>query len=321
VTQVVGRSLSVCIPTFEPDPAQLAALLGSIRDQHAPDLEVVVVDDASASDVEAMVSPWRARLDLSFSRNPTNLGMTANWNAVVGRSSGALVLLVGQDDVLGSGMIRRYTAELERHPDTVLCGGGEILVDGAGRPLRRRAGATHRSRIFRTHERYELDRDELVALCLRNGQAFGEPSSVMFRRDVFDRVGGYRSRYTHSVDIDFNLRAAALGRAVYLNRPWVQHRVHAANLTRRHHASGASARDRLRLHLDYGPAIDPERLAPARVTLVSFALRDAVRALRRRRWGVARFNLATAWRYRANRPSLYAAHLREIVTGTNLDRR
>lgn len=313
--------MSVCIPAFNPQPAFFAALLDSVAAQRVEDLEVVIVDDASEAAVAPLVRPWTESLSPVLHANRVNLGMVENWNETVRRSTGELVMLVCQDDVLSPGMIERYVEEFEVDPDVVLCSGGEVFIDASGAPIGRRAGITQRSRIYRRRERYELDRTEMVKLCLRNGQAYGEPSTVMFRRTVFDRIGGYRSSYEHAPDIDFNLRAVNHGIAVYLTEPYLHRRIHADNLTWGHIASGASSRDRLKLHEEYGPTIDPFRVRRSRVTLVSFAIHDAVRALRWRRWEVARANLRTAWRYKVNTPRYYLEHLWEILTKSNLDER
>lgn len=312
--------VSVCIPLFNPQRRFLEPLFASLEAQ-ASVLEVIVVDDASDVDPLPMVREVCGSLDPVLARNPTNRGMVGNWNETVRRSTAPLVMLVCQDDVLESGMIDRYTQEFVDDTGVTICGGAETFIDEDGNHIARVDSVTQRSRIFRHRERYELSGQELTRLCLRNGQAFGEPSAVMFRRSVFDAIGGYREKYEHAADLDFNLRAAALGTAAYVNHPLLRRRIHPDNLTWGHIASGAAARDRVRLHEEYAPTVDVVTRRRARVTLVSFTLNDTRRALRAGRWGVARVNLRTAWRFGFTSPLRYAEHLWELWTGRNRDER
>ena len=145
----------------------------------------------------------------------------------------------------------------------------------------------------------------------------------MFRRAVFDAVGGYDALFEHAADVDFNLRASALGRSVYLRHPYLRRRWHAGGLTRSNLGSGAVARDRLRLYERYRQTVgltDTDR-ADARAALASHSVYDAVRAVRARQWPVARIALENL-RVGARAPlRVHAAHITEIVRHQNRDER
>jgi GT2 family glycosyltransferase len=168
-----------------------------------------------------------------------------------------------------------------------------------------------------------LDHAEMVRMSLRSGQGFGEPSAVMFRRAVFTAVGGYDPLFEHAADVDFNLRASAHGRSVYLRRAYLRRRWHDEGFTQTNFVTGALTRDRLRLYERY---IDTEGLterdrADARSALASRSVYDVLRAARARQWSVARAalgNLRHGWRAP---PSVHAAHIKEIATHRNLDER
>lgn len=312
--------VSICIPTYEPSPTFLAELLDSIERQRYPALEVVVFDDASRRDVAGMVGH---RPGVRFRRGDANVGMVGNWNRAVEASTGELAMVVHQDDVLEAGLLNAYTAEFDRDDDVVLCSCAEVFVDEEGRVSQRREPVNRRSHIYRRRRRYVLEHRELVRLSLRNGQAYGEPSAVMFRRAAFDRVGGYDGSFEHAADVDFNLRVAELGKAVYLATPLLRRRRHPSNLTRAHVISGATSRDRQRLFQRHAEAADLSRadLGRIRVALVSHAAYDSARAVRSRRYGVARENLKMAWSHARNPVRFYVEHLREVVTGVNVDER
>lgn len=315
--------VSLCIPAYQPDAGFLDELLASIEAQRYSPLEVVVVDDASTTPVANILGRWKDRLPITVYRNPKNLGMVPNWNEAVRRSGGELAMVVCQDDVLADGMIHRYVDEFEAETDIVLCSSGEVFIDADDKVIDRPLPFNHRGRIFMHRDRYLLDQIELIRLCLRNGQAYGEPSAVMFRRKAFDRVGGYREEFVHAPDLDFNLRAAAEGKAMYLADRYLRRRLHKGNLTRQHVASGAATRDRVRLYEEYSPrlALDNGSRDRLRAAMMSSAVHDTVEALRGRRWGVVRQNLVDIWRYRAPPARPYVERVREVLSRENLDER
>jgi GT2 family glycosyltransferase len=306
-------------------------LVDSFAQQKHPDLDVVMVDDASPGlddrALDALLAPFRDRATaagfaLTWTRNDTNLGMVGNWNRAVCAGSGELAMCVSQDDELGPGMLAAYEAELA-DPGVALVSSAEEFIDEDGRPLPRRLNVGHRHHVFVERDRYVLDHAELVRLSLRNGQSFGEPSAVMFRRSVFDAIGGYDASFEHAADVDFNLRASTYGRAVYLRRPYLRRRWHTGGLTRTNLGSGAVARDRLRLYDRYRDTagLTEHDRAEARVALASHSVYDAVRAARAQQWPVVREALGNL-RVGVRAPlGDHVAHLTEIVTRKNKDRR
>jgi len=288
-------------------------------DDATPGLDGVALDDFLAPLAKRAAA---AGFRLTWARNDRNLGMVGNWNRAVRAGSGELGMCVSQDDELAPGMLAAYVAELA-DPGVALVSSAEDFIDDDGRPLPRRLHVGHRHHVFVERDRYVLDHTELVRLSLRNGQSFGEPSAVMFRRSVFDAVDGYDASFEHAADVDFNLRASAYGRAVYLRHPYLRRRWHAGGLTRANLGSGAVARDRLRLYERYRdtPGLTEHDRAEARVALASHSVYDAVRAARAQQWPVVRAafgNLLVGVRAPVGD---HVAHLGEIVTRRNKDRR
>jgi O-antigen biosynthesis protein len=290
-----------------------------------------MVDDASPgfdrAALDRLLAPLGERaaaagFTLTWTRNDANLGMVGNWNRAVRAGTGALAMCVSQDDELGAGMLAAYVAEFA-DPGVALVSSAEEFIDDDGRPLPRRLHVGHRHHVFVERDRYVLDHTELVRLSLRNGQSFGEPSAVMFRRSVFDGIDGYDASFEHAADVDFNLRASAYGRAVYLRRPYLRRRWHTGGLTRTNLGSGAVARDRFRIYERYRgtPGLTEHDRAEARVALASHSVYDAARAARAQQWPVVRAALGNL-RVGLRAPlGVHAAHVTEIVTRRNKDRR
>ncbi len=285
-----------------------------------------MVDDASpeldTEALEAMLAPRREHIPITLSRNAHNLGMVGNWNRAVAAGHGELTMLVSQDDELGAGMLAAYTAEFA-DPGVVLVSGSEEFIDENSRPSAHKTSVGHRHKVFVRRDRYVLDHAEVVRLSLRNGQGFGEPSAVMFRRSVFTAVGGYDPLFEHAADVDFNLRASQHGRSVYLRHAYLRRRWHDEGFTRTNFNTGALTRDRLRLYERYRDTdgLTERDRAEARSALASRSVYDALRATRSRQWNVARAAL-TNLRHGLRAPlAVHAAHVKEIATRRNRDER
>ncbi len=315
-------SVSLAVPVFEPDPHHLARLLASIRDQARAELDVILRVDRAGPEVES-VAAASGLAAVQVVRNPEPLGMVANWNAAAALATGELMMVLGQDDELGRGMVERYVAELVAAPGVVAVSSGEHWIDEHDRPVDVPRRPNRRERIFVEQPRYVLTQDDLVRLCLRNGQVYGEPSAVMFRRSAFEAVGGYRTDMGHVADLDLDLRLSGLGPVVYLRDPLVRRRLHAGMATRDQQASGETAAARERLHrawIDH-PSLSGRDRARARASLASWAARDVVKAVRHGRWSVAREQARVVGRYGLNRPGAVVENAAELVTGRNRDAR
>lgn len=315
-------TVSLAVPVFEPDPGHLARLLGSIAAQRRHGLDVVLRVDRGGPEVEAAVAA-SGLAATRVVRNPEPLGMVDNWNAAAALATGELMMVLGQDDELGPGMIDRYVAELAAAPGVVAVSSGEQWIDGHDRVVDVPRRPNRRERIFVDLPRYLLTQDDLVRLCLRNGQVYGEPSAVMFRRSAFEAVGGYRPEMGHVADLDLDLRLAGLGPVVYVREPLVRRRLHGGMATRTQQATGETAAARERLHrawIDH-PSLSARDRARARAALASWAARDVLKAVRHGRWSVARDQLRVVGRYGPNRPRVLVENLGELVTGTNRDAR
>lgn len=319
--------VSACVPLYRPRAQWLDALLRSLAEQECESLEVVLRDDSPPSrareETAAVVAKWSSAFArLSYAANDATLGMVGNWNATVRASNGALAINVHQDDALLPGMFGAMATEFAGSRSVVVCGVGARYIDEAGAPLPW-LPRMDRARIYQQRSRYELSLRDMVSLNLRNGQAFGEPSAVMFRRSAFDAVGGYDEQFEHAADVDFNIRLASVGRAVYLPTPYLLRRMHGRSLTATHIDNGATGRDRVRLFRRYAMTSGLSRAEVARIrtTVTTRFLRDAARAFFRRRralgWASVRA-MSPFWR---NRPTYYASHLFELATGKSLDER
>ena len=111
------KRLAICIPTYKRS-AMLAELLDSVVEQGVPDLQVIVSDDASPDDTAEVASRYAELLpDYRFIRQPINIGMDRNFMAAIEAADADYVWLMGDDDKIEPGGVRRVMQALDEWPD------------------------------------------------------------------------------------------------------------------------------------------------------------------------------------------------------------
>jgi hypothetical protein len=115
----------------------------------------------------------------------------------------------------------------EAHPEVVGCGGGIVQVNEE----------TGHERPYVYPRRHEA----LVRLLMAAINALPH-STLTFRRDAYDRVGGYSDVFEKCEDFDFLLRLARVGHLASIDRPVVRYTVHADSHTFLHRPKGRDAK-------------------------------------------------------------------------------
>ena len=314
--------ISVCIPVYNPCFEFLEATIRSVYAQEGGDfdIEIIVSDDASTSNVAAVLNQF-PKNTINYQRNSTNQGMVANWNRAVSRSTGELVILLSQDDVLLPNMFGAYVNQFSKHPSAVMCSCGRKFINQQGDEIRPWRAVNDRKNIFLSKNFYRLSGEQAINLCLRNGNVIGEPSAVMYRKWAFDRLNGYDRIFRHAADLDFNLRMSQLGPIIYVRHPYLSRRIHDSNLTRLNFSSGGLSLDRLRIYERFINCYDlpAERVSMIDAYMFSTSIYDLLRALHYKNWGLAKQSAVSAQRFFRVSPLTYLRQLLELCKNTNLD--
>ncbi len=107
-------SLSVVIPAYR--ATYLANALDSLAGQTDKRFQVIVGDDASPDDLRSICNAYSASLDLTYHRFPENMGansLTGQWDRCVDLSTGAWVLLLGDDDAIDPEFVAAFRRTLK----------------------------------------------------------------------------------------------------------------------------------------------------------------------------------------------------------------
>lgn len=192
-------SLSVVIGAYN-CVATIDETLGSVLRQANQDTEVVVVDDGSTDDMPRLLAAWSASDRRLRVIRQDNAGLT---RALVRGCSAARGDYIARQDVGDLSLPGRFRLQLtflDAHPECsmVACGHrvrapyGEIMDE-----VRWEDGGAALTRILRAARVEELQTPH--------------HGSVMFRRDAYERVGGYRPAFYFSQDLDLWMRLVEVG--------------------------------------------------------------------------------------------------------------
>lgn len=113
-----GPRISICIPTFNRSK-MLSELLESILSQgFNNEIEIVISDDASVDDTVEIAEYYREKIShFKLIVQPKNLGLDDNFLAVTQAASAPYIWLMGDDDRIEPGGVKRVLEALDDWPD------------------------------------------------------------------------------------------------------------------------------------------------------------------------------------------------------------
>lgn len=204
--------VSVIVPAYG-----VAHLLGealtSLERQTLTEWECVVIDDGAPDDVAAAVAPFLGDPRIRFLAT-TNNGVSAARNRAVAASTAPLIALLDGDDLYRPDYLARVVPVLEGDPQIRL--------------------ATCNARIFGAvaRERTCVERKQgtgdgvLGSLADVLDRSFNVYIGTTFRRDDFQRIGGFDTDMAQSEDFDLWVRLMLLGgKARYIDEVLGEYRV------------------------------------------------------------------------------------------------
>lgn len=129
--------VSIGVPVYN-GARFLRATIDSLLAQTYTDFELIVCDNASTDDTEAICREYAQRDPrVRYVRNERNLGPAANYNRCFELSRGELFKWQAADDVVAPEFVARCVAALDADPSVVSAYSRTILIDDEGRPLRK----------------------------------------------------------------------------------------------------------------------------------------------------------------------------------------
>lgn len=186
--------LSILIPTYG-YPEGVARILGSLQSQPNPACELIVFDDSSDDEVEAVVVAWCAAtsVNIRYQHNSPALGVAANWNALLDAANGKYCLLLHHDEFpLGDQFVNDLVTILRKHSEVDVLMLDCVLVHLHSGRNRHHFPLWLSAFIVKTFPNYLLRRNVI-----------GPTSALVIRRRLYPR---FDARLRWLIDVDLYVR-------------------------------------------------------------------------------------------------------------------
>ncbi|KAF0208860.1 MAG: glycosyltransferase [Actinomycetota bacterium] len=200
---------SVTIPAYNAE-ATLAETVGSVLAQTFTDFEVVIVDDGSTDGTRALAESLAAVDSRIRVISQENRGSGGAYNTAIRNARADLIVMLSADDLLVPEHLSAFDPFIAENPEaSVFTSGGWYEYEDGTRE--------HSTLHERWANRQECTLNDLLSACF-----FG--IGAVFRREVFDKLGGF-DEDIYAEDYVFWLLAMANGFSHrFLNRPLAIHR-------------------------------------------------------------------------------------------------
>jgi glycosyltransferase involved in cell wall biosynthesis len=215
-------TVDVIVPCFNYGKL-LDACVKSVLSQDGVEVRVLVMDDASTDDTEA-VGRRLAAADprVEFRRHAVNQGHIATYNEALALVVADYVMILSADDLLTPGSLGRATGLMEAHPEVGLTYGRDITF---------RDAPTLGARPFSTGGARLMGYLEFLGAACRLGHTGIQAPTALARTSMHRAIGGYLPALPHSGDTEIWLRMAAHSAVGELDADQAFRRLHAANMS------------------------------------------------------------------------------------------
>lgn len=200
--------VSVCIPTYR-GAATIAPAIESVLNQTVGDFELIVIDDGSPDDTQAIVQSF-SDSRITYLRNTENLGPQGNWNRCLEVARGSHFKLLPHDDLLHPRCLENQVAILDADTDEkiALVFSARNVLGPDGRILTRRSYPGRREGCIAS--------SSVMRACIRRGtNLLGEPGAVLFRKSLADKIGAFDATNPYVIDLDYWFRLLVHGDAYF----------------------------------------------------------------------------------------------------------
>lgn len=203
--------VSVIIPCYG-QAHYLGEAIESVLAQTYPRIEIIVIDDGSPDDTSEVAARYPGVRCI----RQQNQGLSAARNAGINASRGSYLAFLDADDRLVPAGIQAGIECLDAHPACAFAWGHHRYI---------RADGSVRSQ----HSQPGMGDDAYCALLEVN--LIGMCATVLYRREIFEEVGGFRTDLRSCEDHELYLRIARGHVIARHDRLVAEYRWHDANMT------------------------------------------------------------------------------------------
>lgn len=231
--------VSICIPTFNGEKYIEEALKSAIN-QTYKNLEIIVSDDASKDDTIKLINKYKDLTQIPFRiHNHTPQGIGANWNNCIRKANGVYIKFLFQDDILEENCIEEMLKIFQENQNIGLVASKRtFLIEENAK------GENTNNWVSKYGNLQQFIDDKNGELLFLNKLLFksdefrksplnkiGEPSVVMFKKEIVNKIGFFRTDLKQLLDYEFWYRILKVKEIIIINKPLVKFRIHSEQAT------------------------------------------------------------------------------------------
>ncbi|MCX6794949.1 MAG: glycosyltransferase [Candidatus Falkowbacteria bacterium] len=222
------KIVSVIIPTLN-RATEVADCINSVLQSEYQDLEIIVVDNASADNTVNLINDnFSSNSKIKLIRSKTNLGAAGGRNLGAKQASGEYLLFVDSDNIIDNRAITNLVSFFEKNSDCGMVGPLMLYKDDPNTIWLSFADinmVTSQAKYRGTGEKRSKELPEIIEV----GHL---PNCFMVSREDFERVNKFDERYFimyEEADLAARIKKI-LGKKIFLYSPaLVYHNVHLPN--------------------------------------------------------------------------------------------
>jgi glycosyltransferase involved in cell wall biosynthesis len=197
--------------------AYLEEAVSSVLSQTLGDLELIIVDDCSTDDSLEIAQRYQMQdIRVSILSLPVNSGPAIARNAGILAARGNWLGILDSDDVAMPYRFEDQMRLADDYKDLVMIGSSSVSIDEKGFVI--------------SGNKYPTRHPELVKN-LYTLRKFPPHSSMVYRKNVVEKLTAFNRRYAHSEDYDLWLRLSEIGKIASIDKPLVKIRKHEQNIS------------------------------------------------------------------------------------------
>lgn len=224
--------VSVCVPTFNGEK-YLAEALFSIQEQTYKNLEVIISDDASNDKTIQISENFKKKCQFPvriYHHKPSVIG--ANWNFSIKKAKGDYIKFLFQDDILFATCIQELMIVIQGKKDIglVACKRKILFQEESeeNKLWSEKYEDLQANLNLKDKKVYYLTKDLFshVEFLKTPRNKIGEPSAVLFKKEIIREIGGFRKDLKQNLDYEFYYRILVNKKIAILNEKLICFRLH-----------------------------------------------------------------------------------------------
>lgn len=217
--------VTICIPTYN-RVDYLELMLESISKQSYKNIEVIIGDNASTDNSEAVIKSFVDRFGFQYIKNETNLGSHNNVNNLITKAAGELIAIYHDDDIYEPVIVEECVNIFNQYSSVGLVGTMKRNMDSDGN-LSKQSDYLQKCIKSFNKEVYSFHNTLLGMLkSCAEGHFFVTPT-IMVRREAYEKLGLINyDNYKSASDYEMWLRISKNYGVYIIDKPLLRYRIH-----------------------------------------------------------------------------------------------